>query len=186
MTPSNRVSLKRLRNRSPWKSFVKESIVPDVPIHDYCGSPKGSLEKAKTSTKNGGPKKLSSRSSFSFMPRRTSMEKSVTWKDDKAPKKTENQTPAKRQSVDVQPSQMDELVCVLAELCDALEHNSMLMPTCRREASPEVYPLGSSSGQGRASDASKRSADPQKDSKQLTIRTEKVSRCLILNCNPRR
>ncbi|KAL5110739.1 Gamma-aminobutyric acid receptor subunit gamma-3 [Taenia crassiceps] len=160
-------SLKPHRQRSPLKSFVKESTVPDLPVDPLI-----------TSTKPIGLRCSNKLKILSPNHRRISLEKSVTWKDDKhraqqhqqmTGRGAERQASTKETSLDLQVSQMDELVSVLTDLCDTLEHFPILTPLLKREASPETALAPT-----RIAEARRKSVEIGRELKQLAIRNEKV------------
>ncbi|CDS42224.1 gamma aminobutyric acid receptor subunit [Echinococcus multilocularis] len=167
---TNSSSLKPHRQRSPWRSFVKESTVPDVPV-----------DPLDTSVKISGLRRSGRMKIVSPNHRRISLEKSVTWKDHKhrthqqhhhqqiAGRGTERQTSSKGISLDLQASQMDELVSVLSDLCDTLGHSPILMPSLKRETSPETWTSGAVLAQIR-----RKSGEIGRELRHLAIRKEKV------------
>ncbi|VDM31098.1 unnamed protein product [Hydatigera taeniaeformis] len=165
--PNKTLSLKPHRQRSPWKSFVKESTIPDLPV-----------DPLKTPTKPSGLRCSSGVKIVSPNHRRIYLEKSVTWKDDKhQTHHQQHQQTAEKEaepSLDLQVSQMDELVSVLSDLCEALEHSSILMPLLKRETSPENWTTTAALAPSRAADARRRSVEIGRELKQLAIRAEKV------------
>ncbi|VDK33398.1 unnamed protein product [Taenia asiatica] len=167
-------SLKPHRQRSPWKSFVKESTIPDLPV-----------DPLNTSTKLSGLRCSNRMKILSPNHRRISLEKSVTWKDDKhwaqqgqhqqmVESGAEWQASTKDTSLDLQASQMDELMSVLTDLCDTLEHSSILTPSLKREASPETWTTSTALAPTRITEARRKSVELGRELKQLAIRKEKV------------
>nr|CDS33127.2 gamma aminobutyric acid receptor subunit [Hymenolepis microstoma] len=162
---SSNSNSKPLRQRSPWKSFLKESVVPDVPV-DNLESPR----------KKNGQRRPSRLKFFSPSHRRPSLEKSVTWRDDrKKAQKVDKQVLPTQYSMEAQTTQMDELVSVLAELCDTLENSSIFVSaSLKREASLDICPPISTQLLSKMTDHRRRSLDLGRDIKQLSIRHEKV------------
>lgn len=156
-------SPKPYRQRSPWKSFLKESTVPDVPV-DKRESP-------TRKTRSSRLKLLSTNH------HRLSLEKSVTWKDDKRkPRKVDKQALATQTSIDIQAIPMDDLVSVLADLCDTLENSSIFLPaSVKRETSPDTCLPSSTQSLSKLTEYRRRSVELSREMKQLSIRTEKVS-----------
>lgn len=175
--PHNKsTSLKPHRQRSPWKSFVKEATIPDLPV-----------DPLNTSTKSSGLRCSNRIKILSPNHRRVSLEKSVTWKDDKhwaqqrqhqqmLGRAAEWQASTKETSLDLQVSQMDELVSVLTDLCDTLEHSPILMSSLKREASPETWITSAAIAPTRTTEARRKSVEISRELKQLAIRKEKVRR----------
>ncbi|KAM3184283.1 hypothetical protein ACTXT7_008663 [Hymenolepis weldensis] len=154
-------SPKPYRQRSPWKSFLKESTVPDVPV-DKRESP-------TRKTRSSRLKLLSPNH------HRLSLEKSVTWKDDKRkPRKVDKQALATQTSIDMQAIPMDDLISVLADLCDTLEHSSIFLPaSVKRETSPDICLPSSTQSLSKMTDYRRRSVELSREVKQLSIRSEK-------------
>uniref|UniRef100_A0A5K3FN35 Neur_chan_LBD domain-containing protein n=1 Tax=Mesocestoides corti TaxID=53468 RepID=A0A5K3FN35_MESCO len=161
------MSMKSLRQHSPWKSFVQESTVPDVPVSDFTDT--GTKKMTAQSTVKTGS--LIRTSASPKQP--VSAEKSVSWKDDKPQARTDCQS-TKCGSVDLQASQMDELVTVLAKLCDALENSPMLTPQGKRDTLPDTGLISGPPTATKPGDGRGRSADACHETKQLAHRTEKV------------
>ncbi|VUZ51463.1 unnamed protein product, partial [Hymenolepis diminuta] len=70
---------------------------------------------------------------------------------------------------------MDDLVSVLADLCDTLENSSIFLPaSLKRETSPDTCPPSSTQSLSKLADYRRRSVELSREMKQLSIRTEKV------------
>ncbi|VDN97410.1 unnamed protein product [Rodentolepis nana] len=162
---SSNSSSKPLRQRSPWKSFLKESSIPDVPV-----------DNREPPRKKSGQRRPSRLKFLSPSHRRLSLEKSVTWKDDrKKAQKVDKLALPTQSSMDLQTTQMDELVSVLAELCDTLENSSIFVSaSMKREASLDICPPSSTQALSKMTDHRRRSLEMGRDTKQLSIRNEKV------------
>lgn len=145
--------------------------MPDVPICETASSKTSRDPKGSDDTK-----KSNSRPGFVLNSRKLSTEKSVTWKDDRVSKRSERKLSKMGSSTEVHG--LDELVTVLSELCNALEHNSLLMKAYRpNEGASDVFPCESVPPNGKHSELGKRLTVNQRDLQQLSIRTEKVRKC---------
>lgn len=156
-------NLKPFRQRSTWRSFLKESTVPDVP-----------LDPLKASSYKSGRRRPSRLSLLTPNHHRLPLEKSVTWKDSKAKqKKSDKRTSSK--IVDMQSPQKDELVAILADLCDTLEHSSILRHTSvYREISPDLYQPCPTQSLSKMTESRGKSLELCTEAKQLSVREEKV------------
>ncbi|KAM7537317.1 hypothetical protein Aperf_G00000076481 [Anoplocephala perfoliata] len=160
---SSSSNLKPYRKRSVWKSFLKESAVPDVPVHH-----------SESFSYKSGRRRPNRLNLLSPIHHRLPLEKSVTWKDDKAKLgKSGRQTSSK--SLELQSSQMDELVAVLADLCDTLEQSFILTnSSANREISPDPYQPCPVQSLFKTADSRRKSVELCKEAKQLSVREEKV------------